>query len=112
MSGRGFLFHTAGWALVCLLATTPVGALLGYMLAFVLVIFAAVLTTAGAYALFGFLGALLGIVATVVAIVGWLRAFRGDWRGAFGWWSTTVALTGIPLTVLLSMRAMASGWWI
>ncbi|MEI9852088.1 MAG: hypothetical protein WDN24_15975 [Sphingomonas sp.] len=111
MSGRGFFFHTASWALVCVLAATPLGALLGYMLGFVVVIFAAVLTTAGAYALFGFLGGLFGLVATIVAIAGWLRAFRGDWHGAFGWWSTAVAFTGIPLTVWLSMRAMHWGWF-
>ena len=49
MSGRQFFFHMAVWALVCLVATTPIGALLGFMLGFVWS-FLAMLVTPGATA--------------------------------------------------------------
>ena len=110
MATRSFFFHLLSWSLVCMVAATPVGALLGVMLGFVLVIFATVLTMKGALTLFGAIGALFAIGAILFGILGWVRAIKGDWRGAMAYWSSTVAMTGLPLAIWLASHARA-GWF-
>jgi phosphate starvation-inducible membrane PsiE len=99
------------WAVVCLIATTPIGALLGFMLRFVWTFFAMLLTAGGAHSLFGALSGLVMLFAFVVAIVGITRAFRKDWHGALGWWSTSVAFIGINMTLWLSSLSATRSIW-
>lgn len=111
MAQRAFFFHLISWSVVCMIAATPVGALVGVMLGFVLVIFATILTQAGAVALFGLIGSLFLFGATIFGILGWVRAIKGDWHGALGCWSTTIALTGLPLAIWLSTHVATRNWF-
>ncbi|MES2441858.1 MAG: hypothetical protein V4574_03440 [Pseudomonadota bacterium] len=104
------MFHLFVWSLICMIAATPVGALVGVMIAFVVMIFATVLTLKGALMLFGAAGALFAIGATLFGIFGWVRAIKGDWHGAMACWSSTIALTGLPLAIWLAAHAKA-GWF-
>jgi len=110
MAKRAFFFHLMVWSLVCMIAATPVGALFGVMLGFVVVIFATVLTLKGALTLFGAIGALFAVGATIFGILGWISGLKGDWRGAMAYWSSTVAMTGLPLAIWLASHARA-GWF-
>jgi uncharacterized membrane protein len=111
MTARQFLFHMFLWAVICLVASTPVGALLGFMLHFVWTFFAMLLSAAGAAAVFKALSGLLMLVALVAGVLGITRLLRRDSRGAFGWWSTCVAFIGINSTIWLSIVAASRSIW-
>lgn len=111
MSGRQFFFHMLVWAIVCLVATTPIGALLGFMLGFVWTFFAALLTAGGAKLLFGALGGLLMLVGVITGALGIVHLLRRDSFGAYGWWSTAVAFIGINVAITVSSIAATRSIW-
>ena len=111
MTGRQFFLFALMWAVICLVATTPIGALLGFFLGFIWTFLAMLLTSAGAKMVFGIVMSLLLLVGLVAGIAGILRATRRDSHGAFAWWSTSVAFIGINTTLWLSMVATSRSIW-
>ena len=111
MSGRKLLIHIVIWALVCLVATTPVGALLGFVLGFAWRFLSLLLTASGANLIFRAVGGLLGLVAFVTAVLGVVALAKRDRHGAFGWWSTTIAFIGIDMTLTFALIAATRSIW-
>ena len=111
MTGRQFFIHLLVWALVCLVATTPIGALLGFMFGFVWTFFAMLLTAGVAAMIFKGLSGLLALIALVTGVLGILHALRRDMHGAYGWWSTCVAFLGINSVIWFSIIAASRSIW-
>jgi len=111
MTGRQLLWHMLVWAIVCLLATTPIGALLGFMLGFVWTFFAMLIGAVLAATIFKGLSGLLLLIALVAGVLGIVHAMRRDSHGAYGWWSTAVSFIAINATIWFSIIAASRSIW-
>jgi hypothetical protein len=111
MTGRQLLIHMLVWAAVCLVATTPIGALLGFALGFVWTFFAMLLGPLLAAAIFKGLSGLLLLIALIAGVLGIFQAGRRDSHGAYGWWSTCVSFIAINATLWFSIIAASRSIW-
>jgi len=116
MSTRAFVIICIAWAIAIWLATTPLGAMLGFMEGITVAFFVAPIVLilkvpeSWLWPLVWGLAAAYGTAVLVPAIRGAIAWSRGDAAAARGAFAGAISLAAIALILKLSMDSLDAAW--